>query len=174
MLFRSPAKLIIDLRDNQGGVFEKALDVADYFLNSGEVIVKTKSRDGSMKEYKAKGSAWSPETAIFILTSGETASSAEVLTAALKENRKAVIVGGKTRGKWTVEMLETLPNKFAIKYSVKQMQSPSGKSYQAQGITPDFNIGERVDTESVDLPSLQNSKLRLEKDPVLKAAYELK
>ncbi len=167
-------KLILDLRGNRGGIFDNALEVADIFLNKGDVIVKAKTREGVTKEYKAKGNAWSPDTQIVVLTSEETASSAEVLTATLKENRKALVVGAQTEGKWTVESIESLPNSYFIKYSIMLLQSPSGKSYQDVGLSPDFTIAKSPVTEVMTEYNIKNLKKRLEKDSTFKAAVELK
>jgi len=167
------SKLIIDLRNNRGGLFEKSLEVADLFLKNGDVIVKTKSRDGSVRDYKAKATAWSPETRIVVLTDAETESGAEILTAALRENRGATIIGAKTVGKWTVESVESLPNGYAMKYSVMSFESPSGKSFQNTGLTPDIEIVSLTEPERLTLLS-KDLKGRMAGDPVLRAAVELK
>jgi carboxyl-terminal processing protease len=166
-------KLIIDLRSNEGGVFEKALDVAGTFFNQGTVIAKAKSRVGSTKEFKATGEAWNPETKLIVLIGPETASSAEILAASLKENRNAVLVGEKTAGKWSVESLERLPNDYYMKYTVMSLTSPSGKSYEGVGIKPDFEIGKRNEGDSIGYDFTRDIKSRIEKDPSLKAAVEL-
>ncbi|MGZ3634177.1 MAG: S41 family peptidase [Parachlamydiaceae bacterium] len=166
-------KLILDLRSNRGGVFEKALEVADTFLNKNDVITKAKSRDGTIKEFKAKGSAWSPETKLIVLTDSETSSSAEVLAASLKENRKAILMDDKTAGKWTVESLERLPNDYYIKYSVMSLLSPSGKSYEGVGFKPDFEISKPAEGDFIGYDLVKDIKMRMEKDPTLKAAVEL-
>ncbi|HEX7675007.1 MAG TPA: S41 family peptidase [Bdellovibrio sp.] len=166
-------KLIIDLRSNHGGVFEKAIEAADIFLKKNDVIVKAKSREGSIKEFKSKGSAWSPETKLIVLTDSETSSSAEVLAATLKENRHAILMGDKTAGKWTVESLERLPNDYYIKYSVMSLLSPSDKSYEGVGLKPDFEIGKPTETDFIGYDFIKDIKTRMEKDPTLKAAVEL-
>jgi carboxyl-terminal processing protease len=165
-------KLIIDLRGNMGGVFEKGLDVADSFLNKNDIITKAKSRDGSVKEFKAKSEAWSPNTKLIVLTDAETSSSAEILAASLKENRKALLVGGKTAGKWTVESLERLPNDYFIKYSVMSLLSPSGKSFEGAGLTPDLEVSKHPEGDSIGYDFIKDIKGRIEKDPPLKAAVD--
>lgn len=168
-------KLIIDLRSNHGGVFDQARDVTAFFLKKNDVIVMTQLRDGSKKTYKAEGSAWSPETKILILTDKETSSSAEFFAESLRENRHAVIVGTETAGKWTVEMLEELPNHYYIKYSVMSLLSPSGKNFNEKGISPDFAFGKAAQSPDsfIGYEFTKDISKRIEVDPTLKAAVEL-
>ncbi|MNJ96719.1 putative CtpA-like serine protease [compost metagenome] len=165
-------KLIIDLRSNPGGVFATALEVAEMFLNKNDVIAKAKTRDGSIKEYKANGNAWSPSTQLIVLTDVETSSGAEVLAASLKENRKAILMGDKTAGKWTVESLERLPNDYYIKYSVMSLLSPSDRSYEGVGLKPDFEINKPAENDFIGFDLAKDIKKRMEIDPALRAAVE--
>jgi len=132
-------KLILDLRGNGGGTFEDAVKVAELFLSKGHVIARTVSR-GTTEEYKAHGEPWHPEAQIVILIDGATASSSELLTAALKDGRHALTIGEKTKGKWNVQMVEELPNKFAIKYSIAKVETADGKSYEGTGMKADIEM----------------------------------
>ncbi len=165
-------KLIIDLRGNSGGSFEQAIGVIGLFLNKGELIAKTKTREGGVEEYRAKVNAWNPNAKLVILTSAETRCAAELMAASLKENRHATLMGMKTLGKWTVESVESLPNNFSMKYSVMLMESPSGQSY-TKGLSPDIEIAKSEIEEGADWGAQTDIKARSQKDSAIKAALEL-
>lgn len=167
-------RLVVDLRGNRGGVFEKLIEVANLFLNDGQVIVKTKTRDADITEYKAKSLAWSPQTKLLVLVDADTSSSAEVLAASLKENRNATLVGTKTAGKWTVESVEKLPNDYSIKYSVLKVESANGKNYDGIGIAPSLEIEMKKSSDHIDIATEKDMRIKIEKDPILKAAMQLK
>lgn len=151
---------------------EHGIEVAGLFLDSDQIIVKTQGRDGKVKEYKASGKAWSPQTKIVVITDAETASSAEILTAALKERRKAILVGTHTAGKGTIESLEELPNGYKMKYSVRRLLSPDGKPFDGSGLSPDYQItNEKADFFPFDF--IKDLPNHLEKDAALKFAVEL-
>lgn len=163
--------LIIDLRSCTGGGFDQAVKTAELFIPKNAVIVKTKNRDGKMEEFVSTQGLLNPKTKVIILTSHETSSGAEFFTQALVENIKAKTVGETTLGKWNAQRLEVIPNKYAIKYTVKEFQSPSGKSFQGVGIKPDVEVST---PEKIDLTQLKRDLVkRLEQDPQLKAAIEL-
>jgi len=166
-------KLIIDLRGNQGGGFDQALSVAGIFLPKNAVIARTVDRQGRAQEHLATGEAWSPQTRLVVLTDENTFSGAELLAASLKENRKALLVGTHTHGKWSVQSVEELPNKFTIKYSVMQFQSPSGQSYQGTGIKPDFEVSPAKEESLAERWSEKNPQVLLGIDTQLKAAAAL-
>jgi carboxyl-terminal processing protease len=139
-LRKSGAKsLIVDLRGSPGGLFDVSLEVAERFLTSGETIVSLKKRDGREEIHRAKR----PDAfagPIVVLIGKETASSAEILAAALKENGRATLVGEKTYGKGTVEKIFELDNGYALKLTVARFYSPKGNNWQGKGIEPDFAI----------------------------------
>jgi carboxyl-terminal processing protease len=165
--------LVIDLRGNSGGSFEKAVQTAELFIPAGKTIVSTKDREGKVKTYTSQKGLMRPQLKVVLLTNGETSSGAELVTGALKENLGAKTVGEPTLGKWNAQMLETLPNGFAIKYTTQTFQTPSGRSYENTGIKPDVEValvkevGPRVSRAKVD------ASKRMEWDTQLKAAVEL-
>lgn len=164
---------IIDLRDNSGGSFDAALKTAELFLESGSVIVQTKNREGKFETFKGGKAVLKASLPVTILTSAETASGAELFTAALKENRRARIVGEKTFGKWNVQSLETLSNKYAYKFTVKEFLSPKGNSYQGHGIKPDVEVSLPKEVSIRQLKNKYPLEQRSEYDPQLRAALEL-
>lgn len=170
---KSITKLILDLRGNGGGTFDDAVKVSEIFAPRNSTVVQTRSRDGQIREYKSNRDPWRPEVRIVVLTNKDTGSGAELLTASLKEERQAMTIGMTTQGKWNVQSVETLPNKFAVKYSILKFESPSGQSYQGTGMKPDIEID---GPKGTDLGNLQNESdlaKRISQDPPLKAAIEL-
>lgn len=165
--------LIIDLRENAGGSFEKAVQTAELFVPKEKTIVSTKDRDGKLKEYASKKGVMKSDVKLVLLTDHETSSGAELFTGALKDEARAKVVGTKTLGKWNVQTIQNLSNGFAIKYSVMNFVSPSGKSYQNEGITPDVEVTMPKGTDASDLRAKYEAPQRLELDPQLKAAAEL-
>lgn len=170
---KSLKKLIIDLRGNSGGTFDDAIKVAELFLPKGTVVVKTKSRGGKIEEYKSNREPWRSDVQLVILTDSNTASSAELLTAALKEGRQAMTIGNTTKGKWNVQSIEHLPNKFAIKYSVSKFESASGQSYEGTGMKPDLEIEGPKGPLLGELQKESDLAKRTKQDAPLKAAIEV-
>lgn len=166
-------RLIIDLRGNSGGTFTDAVKVGELFVPKGDVIVRTRSRDGKKEEYTSSRSPWHPDVQIIVLTDKDTASGAELLTAALKEQRKALVIGAVTHGKWNAQSVETLPNKFAVKYSVLKFESGSGSSYDGEGLKPDLNIEGPTGAALTELQNRIDLVSRLKQDGPLRAALEV-
>lgn len=140
--YKFPLKgLVIDLRDNPGGILESAVEVCDLFLQSG-TIVTTKGRylDSNQAFYAQHGDILKGAP-IVVLINKNSASAAEVLAAALKDNKRAKIVGNQSFGKGTVQSLILLGDgDTALKLTTAQYFTPSGKSIDGIGITPDIEI----------------------------------
>lgn len=166
-------KLIVDVRNNAGGGFEQAIQTADYFLPKDSLIVSAKDRTGKAQDYKSKTGLLDKKVQLLLLTNGETKSGAELFVAALKENRSVEIVGEPTFGKWTAQSVESLPNQFALKYTVSEFRSPNGNSYQNMGVKPDVEVGLAKDLDARELHSKYNINKRIDKDAQLKAAVEI-
>jgi carboxyl-terminal processing protease len=129
--------LVIDLRDNPGGVLQGAVELADGFLDEG-MIVTTRGRNATMQmEFAARPGQWLPGTPMLILVDGGTASASEVFAGALQDHRRAVIVGERTFGKGSVQSVLPLRNGGGIKLTTARYYTPSGRSIQAEGIEPD-------------------------------------
>jgi len=131
--------LIIDLRNNGGGIVSEALEIADYILDKNQVILITKDKDG--KEYIEK-STQKPiiNMPIVVLTNSNTASASEILAAALKDNNKARIVGEKTYGKGVIQELLTLSDGSGLKITVEEYYTPNRNKINEIGITPDVKV----------------------------------
>jgi carboxyl-terminal processing protease len=132
--------VLLDLRDNPGGLLQQAVLVSDEFLGSG-VIVTTKGRGGAvLDEARARASGTRPNWPMVVLVNGFTASAAEIVAGALQDHRRAVIVGQRTWGKGSVQNVIELPDQSALKLTVARYYTPSGRSIQATGIEPDVTL----------------------------------
>jgi carboxyl-terminal processing protease len=130
--------LVIDLRNNPGGVLQGAVEMADGFLDEG-VIVTTRGRNAAMQlEFTAQPGQWLPGVPVLILVDRGSASASEVLAGALQDHQRAVIVGERTFGKGSVQSVLPLRNGGGIKLTTARYYTPSGRSIQAEGIEPDI------------------------------------
>ena len=138
--------ILIDLRKNPGGLLDQAIKVSDLFLKEG-TIVSTIGRDPKTKEInKASGRAPYPDVPIVILVNEFSASASEIVSGALQDNKRAIIVGDRTFGKGSVQSVIKLGDGSGLKLTVARYYTPSGVSIQSEGITPDIEI-EDIDAE---------------------------
>jgi len=129
--------LVIDLRDNPGGVLQGAVEIADGFLDEG-LILTTRGRNAAMQmKFEAHPGEWLPGLPLMILVDRGSASASEVLAGALQDHGRAVIVGERTFGKGSVQSVLPLRNGGGIKLTTARYYTPSGRSIQAEGIEPD-------------------------------------
>ncbi|MET0339814.1 MAG: S41 family peptidase [Polyangiales bacterium] len=132
--------MLLDLRDNPGGLVDQAVAVADEFLEEG-VIVSTRGRDGKQQsEWRAKRGGTRPGWPLVVLVNGYSASAAEIVAGALRDHKRALIVGTRTFGKGSVQNVIELPDASALKLTTGRYYTPSGRSIQAEGIEPDVII----------------------------------
>jgi carboxyl-terminal processing protease len=154
--------LIIDLRGNPGGLLQATVDVADEFLDRGTIISEVDA-DGKMKSWSAKSGGLSTKLPIVILQDGGSASGAEVLAAALRDNGRAQIVGVRSFGKGTVNQLQPLRNCGdpagcgALYLSVGRWLTPTGDQIEGLGVKPDIELPMTFD-EYIDQGDLQMFK----------------
>jgi len=140
--------LVLDLRNNPGGVLKAAVDVSDAFLTKG-LIVYTEGRfaDASFK-FKARPDDLLNGAPIVVLVNGGSASASEIVAGALQDHKRAVIMGNKTFGKGSVQTILPMNNNAALKLTTARYYTPSGRSIQAQGIQPDILLN-KVEIASV-------------------------
>jgi carboxyl-terminal processing protease len=132
--------LVLDLRNNPGGVLNAAVDVADLFLDKG-LIVYTEGRiKDSQLRFNAKPVDDVRNTPIVVLVNEGSASASEIVAGALQDHRRAVIMGQKTFGKGSVQTILPMSNETAVKLTTAKYFTPSGRSIQASGIVPDIII----------------------------------
>ncbi len=131
---------ILDLRNNPGGLLSQAIKISDFFLENGE-IVSTKSRQilENRKWFAKKGDITDGKTLIVLINYG-SASASEIVAGALKDHKRAIIVGENSYGKGSVQSIIPLKNKGAIRLTIAKYYLPSGKSISEVGVTPDIEI----------------------------------
>ena len=136
---------ILDLRNNPGGLLSQAIKISDFFLDNGE-IVSTKSRKASenRKWFAKKGDITKGKTLIVLINYG-SASASEIVAGALKDHKRAIILGERSYGKGSVQSIIPLKNRGAIRLTVAKYYLPSGKSISEVGVTPDIEITEDSD-----------------------------
>lgn len=153
--------LILDLRDNPGGLLPQAIQISDMFLDEGEIL----TIKGRLKRHTKAFSAHKNDKArtypLVVLINGGSASASEIVAGALQDNRRAVVVGTTSFGKGSVQTVETLRDGYGLKLTIARYYTPSGRSIQAKGIEPDIVVQDRV-LEPVD-PTTE-SKMLKEKD----------
>lgn len=155
--------IILDLRKNPGGLLEQAVRVSDMFLKDG-VIVSTIGRDVKQKEVtSATKKGKFTDFPIVVLVDAFSASASEIVSGALQDNKRALIVGERTFGKGSVQTVVKLADGSALKLTVARYYTPRGISIQAEGITPDVII-ESVETETVAGGTKNQARLTREKD----------
>ena len=133
---------ILDLRNNPGGLLSQAIKIADFFLENGE-IVSTKSRKKSenRKWFARKGDITDGKTLLVLINYG-SASASEIVAGALKDHKRAIIIGESSYGKGSVQSIIPLKNKGAIRLTVAKYYLPSGKSISEVGVRPDIEVNE--------------------------------
>ncbi len=151
--------LILDLRNNPGGLLDEAVDMANLFLNSG-TIVTTVSRDKEIDKRVASKEGTEPTYPIVVLVNGGTASAAEIVAGALQDHKRAVLLGTQTFGKGSVQTIFDLGDGAGLKLTVAKYYTPKGRSIQAEGVSPDIIVEARRATDSSPLPD----RLLREKD----------
>tara|TARA_B100000287_G_scaffold31359_1_gene29299 strand:- start:24 stop:1166 length:1143 start_codon:yes stop_codon:yes gene_type:complete len=136
---------ILDLRNNPGGLLSQAIKISDFFLENGE-IVSTKSRKKieNRKWFAKKGDLTNGKTLIVLINYG-SASASEIVAGALKDHKRAILLGENSYGKGSVQSIIPLQNKGAIRLTVAKYYLPSGKSISEVGVAPDIQIDEETD-----------------------------
>ena len=137
---------ILDLRNNPGGLLSQAIKITDFFLEDGE-IVSTKSRKKSenRKWFAKKGDLTDGKVLIVLINYG-SASASEIVAGALKDHKRAILVGENTYGKGSVQSIIPLKNKGGIRLTISKYYLPSGKSISEVGVTPDIEVEEKSDS----------------------------
>ena len=136
---------ILDLRNNPGGLLSQAIKISDFFLENGE-IVSTKSRKKSenRKWFAKKGDITEGKTLLVLINYG-SASASEIVAGALKDHKRAIILGESSYGKGSVQSIIPLKNKGAIRLTIAKYYLPSGKSISEVGVKPDIEVNEDSD-----------------------------
>jgi len=133
---------ILDLRNNPGGLLTQAIRISDFFLDDGEIVsTRGRLRKENRKWFAKKGDQIDGKHLIVLINYG-SASASEIVAGALKDHKRAVLVGENSYGKGSVQSIIPLKNKGAIRLTISKYYLPSGKSISEIGVTPDFEIEE--------------------------------
>ncbi|CAN5758685.1 proteolytic complex protein CptA [soil metagenome] len=130
--------IVLDLRDDGGGLFREALDVAGAFIERG-IVVRYRDRSSSQTVYRARGDALQT-LPLVVLVNGGTASASEIVAGALQDRDRAIIVGTRTYGKGSVQQVLPLPNASALKFTTATYLTPDGRDINGKGIRPDIEV----------------------------------
>lgn len=138
---KAPLKgIVLDLRNNPGGLLSQSIAISDAFLKSG-MIVSSKGRTKSSERIAEAGNDGNePECPMVVLINGGTASAAEIVSGALRDNKRAILLGTQTFGKGSVQTIVPLEDGSALKLTIAKYYTPDGESIQAKGIKPDIVV----------------------------------
>ncbi len=136
---------ILDLRNNPGGLLSQAIKISDFFLDNGEIVsTRSKSKYENRKWFAKKGDILNGETIVILINYG-SASASEIVAGALKDHKRAILIGENSYGKGSVQSIIPLKNSGAIRLTVSKYYLPSGKSISEIGVKPDIEIAENSD-----------------------------
>jgi carboxyl-terminal processing protease len=140
--------LVLDLRNNPGGVLQAAVDVGNAFLDAGKIVYTEGRLSGSDQIFEANSKTEAPDLPLVVLINGGSASASEIVAGALQDHKRAIIMGTDSFGKGSVQTILPLAQDRAIKLTTARYYTPNGRSIQAQGIKPDIEV---VDAEVTPL-----------------------
>lgn len=132
--------IILDLRNNPGGLLDQAIAVSDVFLDRGEIVSTRGRTPGSTKRFNADRGDLTNGLPVVVMINGGSASASEIVAGALQDHNRAIVMGTKSFGKGSVQTVIPVPGEGAIRLTTSRYYTPSGKSIQAKGITPDIEV----------------------------------
>ena len=157
---QKPFGYVLDLRSNPGGLLEASIEIARQWINTG-IIVSTKTKDGITDIRKAKSRALTNRPVVVLIDEG-SASASEILSGAIKDNKRGVLVGKKTFGKGLVQSVRSLSDGSGLTVTVAKYLTPSGKDINKNGIAPDIRadllLNEKNKLTNADLGTLKDSQ----------------
>ncbi len=143
-------KYILDLRNNPGGLLNQAIKITDFFLDNGEIVsTKSKKKFDNRKWFAKKGDLIDGDTLLILINYG-SASASEIVAGALKDHKRAIILGESSYGKGSVQSIIPLKNDGAIRLTVSKYYLPSGDSISEVGVSPDIFVSESTDEFRID------------------------
>ncbi|HID99708.1 MAG TPA: S41 family peptidase [Thiotrichaceae bacterium] len=142
--------LVLDLRNNPGGVLNAAVAVSDAFLTSGRIVYTEGRVADSSLSFQADYEDWLNGAPMVVLVNGGSASASEIVAGALQDHQRAIIMGNKTFGKGSVQTILPMNNDAALKLTTARYYTPSGRSIQAEGIKPDIVLN-KIEIASIEL-----------------------
>jgi carboxyl-terminal processing protease len=151
--------LILDLRNNPGGLLNSAVDVSSQFLQSGKLVVFIKDRKGEKIEYRSSMNKLNTNIPMVVLVNQGSASASEIVAGALKDWNRAVIIGTQTFGKGSVQSVVPLGDGSALRLTTARYYTPKGVSIQTTGITPDIMVKPEVKEGEKSRPAIREKDL---------------
>lgn len=140
ILKSSATKLIVDLRNNPGGLLDSAINLSGWFLNTNQVITMQEFRDGTREKFYSKGNGALRIYSTLFLINGGSASASEILAGAVHDNLNTQLIGEKSFGKGSVQQLEQFKNGSSLKVTIAKWLTPSGRSITDLGIEPNVEV----------------------------------
>lgn len=151
--------IVLDLRNNPGGVLDQAVDLSRLFIKSGVIVTQKGRAKGENIEYKAKSAPYA-DLPVVVLINGGSASASEIVAGALQDHKRAVLIGEQTFGKGSVQTVMQLDQNEGLKLTTAKYYLPSGRTIQAVGITPDIVIYPGAAPENENNFSIKESDLK--------------
>ena len=154
---------IIDLRNNPGGLLSQAIKISDFFLNDGEIVSTKGRKNFDNRKWFAKKGDLTNGKPIIVLTNYGSASASEIVAGALKDHKRAIIIGENSYGKGSVQSIIPLKNEGAIRLTISKYYLPSGKSISDVGVEPDITVEESGDSFAIntDTDNQRNFAIKL-------------
>jgi len=132
--------IILDLRNNPGGLLDQAVGLVNLFVDDGEIVSQKGRSKDDQQVYSASKSATISHVPMVVVVNGGSASASEIVSGSLQDHKRAVLVGEKTFGKGSVQFVVPITDKEALKLTIARYYLPSGRTIQAIGVTPDINV----------------------------------
>ncbi len=154
-------KIIIDLRNNPGGLLDSAINLSSWFLDLGDIVTIEDFGDGTQVEFDARENGRLKNKKVVILINGGSASASEIMAGALRDNNSTLLIGEETFGKGSVQEVETLKDRSSLKFTIARWLTPSGGSIDKDGLEPDI------------LVEITEEDIEEDRDPQLDKAVEI-
>ncbi len=155
--------LVIDLRDNPGGLLDQAIKISDLFLDQGSIVSIKGRLEKNTQVFNAYPDQEDRDYPIVVLINGGSASASEIVAGALQDHSRALILGTPSFGKGSVQTVRPLKDGFGIKYTIARYYTPNGRSIQAKGIQPDIEVEFKIIEKKEKTPSVFDRMMK-EKD----------
>jgi len=140
LLAQHPTGLIFDLRRDGGGLLDVSIDVASEFLKGGQTVLIEKQKDGTVQQLKTHDGGLATDIPMVLLIDGGSASASEIVSAALKDYKRATLIGTKTFGKGSVQFVNTLSDQSELRVTTAHFFSPKGNEINGVGVSPDIEV----------------------------------
>lgn len=147
-VFSGQDKLILDLRNNPGGFLEASVDIASWFLDTGEIVAREKFKNGEETIYRSRGYNPFEKLPLVVLVNQGSASASEIVAGALQDHQAAKLIGEKTFGKGSVQELVSVTDDTSLKLTIARWLTPNGKDISQAGLTPDIEVKKTEEDEA--------------------------